>query len=420
MARFAIAALVVSGLFALGCRSGSGAPGDPLDAPASPQASAVPAPLATLPTTAATPSAPIVASPDAAPPPVPLRPDAPAPADTLARDVAGYTLRAVLRPADPQAPSHAPEVSTAGLDAARKRTDAHLLIDLAPFRARFVVEGRGFVLPEGTEIRARADRYGHLLLLPNEPSYRVAASGSLRALLGERRLDVAPVASPDVTGSSEGARRLGYRTRKVDVVSRAGRATFELARVADAGEGGPLVCRFLLDLMSAPPSTPLCAADEVPLHAELHWATHGSIAFEAVSIVRRLDLGPSQLAAPPPTLTYAPGALPPLASDVLLSPQELGALHTGPGETGRERDPVHDKDPRGTLTLVNSGDELSFVWLDGVPVAWVAPGARGEVQNLYRGRYALEWRTFLGDVLEPARQIAVPGTSDSSVVDAGP
>ena len=48
--------------------------------------------------------------------------------------------------------------------------------------------------------------------------------------------------------------------------ARAGVATFEIARVADVGEGGILLTRMLLELLAAAPSTPVAALDEVPLH----------------------------------------------------------------------------------------------------------------------------------------------------------
>jgi hypothetical protein len=69
---------------------------------------------------------------------------------------------------------------------------------------------------------------------------------------------------------------------------------------------------------------------------------------------------------------------------------------------------------------VNSTDELRFAWLDGVPVAWLAPGARETIATLLRGRYTLAWRTFLGDVADPVQTIVVPSTNDLGAPDAGP
>ena len=81
--------LVLAGLFGLvslaGCKAQSGGPeGTPDDATASPQATAIPAPLATPAVNA---SAGVVVTPEGGPPPVPLRGDVALGPDTLARIV---------------------------------------------------------------------------------------------------------------------------------------------------------------------------------------------------------------------------------------------------------------------------------------------------------------------------------------------
>ncbi len=311
---------------------------------------------------------------------------------------------ATLRTDAPASP-RSPDANATAIDAARKENEAHLTIDLAQSRARVVI-GRGFAVSENAELRARADRYGYLLLL--EPaSYRVIAPGALRALFGERRVDVAPLSVADVRGGDEGARRLGVRTRRYEAVTRAATATFEIARVADAGDSGALLCRILLDWMGASPSTPLCGTDDVPLHAEFHWTTHGALTFDVTSIVRRLDIAAADIVAPPSQTNFVAGPLPPQGADILLTPAELALLHNG------------SPDARGVLKLYNSTDELRFVALDGAPAAWVAPGARVELPPISKGRYNVEWRTFFGDSADSPVSIAVPGTSESGVLDAG-
>jgi hypothetical protein len=42
----------------------------------------------------------------------------------------------------------------------------------------------------------------------------------------------------------------------------------------------------------------------------------------------------------------------------------------------------------------------------------VGPGERLALTSMLRGRYAVQWRTFLGDSWEPADTIVVPGTSE--------
>ena len=346
----------------------------------------MPAQLAAVPQLS--PSGTLPLSLDAGPPPIPLRGDITAVADVVGtKEIIGYTLQAAFRPAELLPPPRGAEVSQAGLEAARRKTEPRMTIDLSATRARIVL-GTGFVLPAESELRARVDRYGFFLVAPGGASYRTAAPGSLRALLGERRLDVAPLSPADVAPRGDGPRLLGYRTRRVELVTRAANATIEIAHVTDSGDGGSLLCRVLLDLVNAPPSTPLCGWEDVPLHADLRWTTRGALAFDVTSIARHTDLSPLTLAAPPPTSVFLPTPPPP-----------------SPGEA--------------LLVLVNSTDELRLAWLDGVPIAWVGPGARIAVPGLVRGRYTLQWRTFLGDVLEPPEPITIPGQSRVGPEDGG-
>jgi hypothetical protein len=406
--------------FAPGCRGAA----DALDPTPSPQASAEPTPLANVP--AATTSV----ADDAGPPPVSLRSDRPLPPDSphetsreqgtkeIARDakeLAGYALQAVLRTGESPAAAKGPETNLSAIEAAKRKTETRISIEASQTRARFVLSS-GFVLPQGTELRERADRYGYLVLWPGEDVYRVAESGSLRALLGERRLDVAPLSQATVSPVAEGGRRLNVHTRRLEVSTRAARASFELATFREAGEGGVLICRLLLDLMNAPPSTGVCAADEVPLRAELRWTTKGALTFEVTSIVRRTDLSVQDLAAPPAQGVFE--TRPPAAMDgeIMVSKADLGAFRTAPADPG----PMASRDAQGPppesgLEVVNSSDELRVAWLDGVPVAWVAPGGRQWLSSLVRGRYVLQWRTFLGDAWEPPRNVGAPGWFDVNV-----
>jgi len=424
----AVCALALAAPLALlgggACRS---APVEPPDAAPSPQATAEPAPLA--PATAG--GAAAITGADGGVAPEPLRSDR-AIAPDLPResgreggnkepardpkDLAGYALQAVVRAGEGAGAPRAPEVSAPGIDSARRRTEARLAIELSQARARVAFSG-GFVLPPGTELRARVDRYGHLLLWPGEATYRVAEPGALRALLGERRLDVAPMSGAEVSPNGEGLRRLNARTRRVEVSTRAAKATLELATFRDAGDGGVLLCRMLLDLMSAmlPPSPASCAADEIPLHAELRWTTRGALVFDVTAIARRTDLPALDLATPPAGLAFVTAPLPPSTAEALLPRGDLTAFRTGPVDVASPstRD-AQASPPESGLLLVNSSDELRLAWLDGVAVAWVAPGGRVSLPSLPRGRYILQWRTFLGDAWEAPEPIVVPGTSEVS------
>jgi hypothetical protein len=415
----ALAALAGLLLALGGCKGG--APDPQGGAAPSPQASAEPAPFTNPP--APIPTAGTSAA-DGGPPPEPLRTDlgvAPdVPRDLLTRDagyredtreVAGYAMQALLRTGEGPLPLRAPEVNSAVIDSARRRAEARVAIEMSQTRARFVLTGGGFVVPQGTELRSRLDRYGHLLLWPGEETYRVAEPGSLRALLGERRLDVAPVSRAEVVDGGEGPRRLNLRTRRVEVSTRAAKATLELATLRDADDGGALVCRMLLDLMSASPSTAACESDEVPLHAELRWTTQGALTFDVTSITHRADLVAQDLEVPPATLAFAPSPPPDSPAESLVPRSELAAFRSAPVEVPPAS--PRDRQDAAGLMLVNSTDQLRVVWIDGVPAAWVAPAARLALPSLLHGRYVVQWRTFLGDAWEPPTTVIVPGVSEA-------
>jgi hypothetical protein len=381
----------------------------------SPQASAQPAPL-----TGAT--APASASPvallEGGPPPAPLRGDEALPAEGPSKEGVGYTLAAVFRQADLIGPPRANEVNQAGLEAARKATELKLAIDLSATHMRLTFVGRGFVVPPDTELRAKADRYGHVLVWPGGATYRPLAPGALRALLGERRLDVAPITNADVLQRDETGRRIGIRTHIVDVTTRAAQGSFEVGKLEGAAEGGVLLCRVLLDLMNAPPSTPLCALDELPVRAELKWTNRGSLVFELTGTLKKADMPLTPMLVPPPNASFASAPLPVAGVSPMLTASELGALRTQDVEVPP---PPNGVPMTGdTLLVSNSTPELRVLYLDGVPAAWAAPSSRGELHGLKRGKYVAQWRTFLGDAIEQPITQTVPGAAQvGAVPDAG-
>ncbi len=402
-------------LFLLAACKGQAASGDP-DAQASPQALATPAPLSSIaaPTTSA-----LVTTLDAGPPPVPLRFDQALPVDALGvKELIGYTLDAVFRPIDPPAVPKGPDVVQAALDSIRKKTEPRLTLDVGAGRLRAALVSPGFVLPVGTEIRSRSDRFGQILVSPDATNYRVLSPGVLRALLGERRLDVSPMSGAEVAPRGEG-QRLGFKTRKVDVTTRAGKGSFELAKLADAGESGMVLARLLGSLLDAPPATTIALEGEVPIRLELVWTTgekgaRGGILFEVTSVVRRTDMPPRDLATPPIQASFIDSSLPSHAAEMLASTADIAAIHNGPTNA------AGGIESRGNLVLTNGTDELRYAYLDGAPVAWLTPRARIELPNLAKGKYQLVWRSFLGDFVEPMRVVEAPGANDASGSDAGP
>lgn len=384
------------------------------DAQASPQALATPAPLSSAPALA-TSALPAWAAGDAGPLPVALHGDRALSQDTIAKEFSGCTLEATLRAPDAPAPLKGPDIGVATLDALHKRTETKLMVDVAPGHARLLLASGAFPFPVGTELRGRTDQFGLVLVEPGGATYRVVEHGVLRALLDDRRLDASPMSGVEVAPRGEGW-RLGGKTRRLEVTTRAGKGTFELLRVAEAGDGGMVIARALASLLDAPPGTQVALEGEVPVRVEIAWATpsqqqgRGGVVFEATSVTKRADLGARELAVPPPFASFAPRTLPARAFELFATPAELAALHVAPASPAA----------RGALTLVNGTDELRFAWLEGVPIGWLAPRARVQLPNLPAGRYQLAWRSLLGDVADAARPVEVPGTADASGADAGP
>jgi hypothetical protein len=364
----------------------------------SPQASAQPAPFAM----------PLLASMspnnEGGPPPSPLRSDVALEAESAGKDVSGYSLVVVVRLPDAPAVPTGPPVNGAAIDTIRKQNEPRFAIDLSPTRMRMQLESPGFFLARDAELRARIDRYGHVFLPPDLATYHVLAPGSLRSLFSERRADVSPLSPADVTSRGEGVRRLGYRSRKVEVQGRAGKGTFEIIKLPDLGDGGALFARALLDLMNVAPQTAVVSSDEIPIHAELQWSSRGAVFFDVTSILKRTDLSPSAMAVPPPGAAFTIGPLTLLAGELRVDPKELSAIHTGPIDIGPEAASVTS----GALVLSNTRDTPRFAWLDGAPVAWVAPDGRVELSALPRGRYQLEWRSFLDDAADGPKTVTVP------------
>jgi len=426
------------GLLALGaCHSPPAS--EPPDPAASPQAKAEPAPIASPPpaSSVVAPGASAAGGGPFASPPQAMRPDEAAPPDAPPRDGGRegtkdlspvYSVAFALRSSDVAAPPRGLELSAAGLEAARKKSEPALAVDLAPGHARAVLED-GFVLPEGTELRVRGDRFGYVVLAPDGASYRIGATGSLRALLGEGLFDVAPSSVAEVTARGDGTRRLGRATRRMEVTTRAARATFELARVPEVGDGGALLCRMFLDLMSAGPATPACGDGDLPLHVELRWSaqpsegpggrrrTAGVSVFDATSIVRRTDVPPAQFLTPPPTAAFVPTGEPARGSHLFLARADLAALRIGGGETGSGHP---GEGPAAVLSLHNSTDELRYVWLDGVPLAWLAPGGRLDVSGVPHARATVQWRTFLGDAIDATQTVSLPAMVDALAPPGSP
>ena len=418
-----------------------------LDAGASPNASILPAPLATEAPELLDAGGPLMTKIDAGPQGIPadsagrlvvpdagapvpeaLRADPIAPESPTVREVAGLSLDAVFRWKDVPAPPKAPEVSADGLREALKLTALTWKIDLADAgRMRIEFTSRALPLPAHAEIRARSDRYGNLVIWPMATEYRVIQPGALRTVVGERRVDVTPLALGTVKAQGEG-RRLGLVTRKVEIGSSLGTLKLELGKSIEVGDGGQLLCRVLVEMNGIDPKTSVCQPGEVPLSAVYAWTggdpakPAGGVTFEVTTLTKRTDVALNGMLTPPPGAAFAATGLPAVPHGIFLSKDELTAFRTAPLPLPPSTDATA---PGEGFVAVNRSDTLLYLLLDGVPVVAVPPGGDRYVIGPVRGHYVAQWRTFLGEKVYPAQTVEMParlthgGAADAGAPDGG-
>ncbi|WP_437569774.1 hypothetical protein [Sorangium sp. So ce542] len=417
-------------LAAAGCEPSRQQPADLVEAGASPNARILPAPLANeapdlLDASTVEASAKLasddygrlIMSEASQQSPLPLSPATPLPEDApSARELSGVTLEAAFRWRDVPQPPKAPEVAAAGVHAAQRLTDLSWKVDLTETgRMRVQFTSRALPLPPGSELRARHDVYGEILLWPASAQYRVVPPGALRTLLGERRVDVTPLSAGSARPVGEG-KRLEVDVRKVEVHASLGALYLELGRMPEAGDGGPLLCRALLEILGVDPKSPECVAGEVPLYASYAWQSGGGVAFEVTSAVRRTDLLSTDLLMPPPSSAYAAAGLPSAQGGVFLTRDELAAIRTEPLPLPASVDPGA---PGEGFVAVNQTDALYYLLVDGIPAVAVPPMSERYVAGPQRGRYVVQWRTFLGESIDPPQTVEMPARLVRSGADAG-
>jgi hypothetical protein len=389
----------------------------PEDAAPSPNASILPAPLTSVATPVDLGAHGLDAGPavddrarilDAGIPPAePVRVDRPLSSDYVgSKETTGISLTFEVKFPDAPPPPRAPEVSNEGISAARKATALRWTVAASEAgRLRIAFEGRGFPVPGGTELRARIDRYGHALVFPGGNEYRVVAPGGLRPLFGERRLDAVPLVLGEVAQKGAGPVRAGHTTRRLEVTSKMGVLTLDLAKIADAGLGATLLCRTFVDFLGVDPSLPVCPVGEIPLRAQLVSPGGGGVVFEAIEVSRKTELPASDLHCPPPSSQLARVLLPGAGPGVVLTREEAAALRQRAIDVGP---PAPGAPPEGLLAR-NATDGLRYLLIDGINVGWVLPSSEATVTGLLRGRYVVQWRSFLGEAVDPPRTLEVPG-----------
>lgn len=348
--------------------------------------------------------------------PRPLRSHQPLPRDTLTlHEGSGVTLDAQWVWADVSAAPSVAQLDKEELKRVRQKTTLAVTIDLAlAGRMRMAFDSPAFPLPEDSELRARLDRYGQILVWPSGRAYRVLPPGSLRAVFAERRTDVLPLVSGKIRSKGRG-KLLGFDSVRTEVTSAMGQLALEQARVGGTGQSGELLCRLLVELIAVDPATPVCRHDLLPLLAQFHWAEGGQLTFRVNGISHLQDLLLGDIYVPPPHAAFNPDALPPQPSSVFLTAAELGALRSRAAKIG----PPPKNAPREGLTAVNHTDTLRYLLLDGVPVAWVRPHGSVHLSGTKPGRYQVSWRNFFGTRVTPPHVVELPATLQIDGTDAG-
>lgn len=277
---------------------------------------------------------------------------------------------------------------------ARDRGDFALRLDTTSTRLRIVLGSDAFVLPAKSELRSRPDYRGQLLFWPGQKKYRVVPEGALRALFAERRVDVSPVVAASVSERGEG-HYLGRRVERTELVTPTGKLVLEQFRAPTLGAGGLLLCRFVLELVSASAETPACARGLVPLRASATWPSGKTFTFRVLSFGERPEATVEDFLTPPDAATLTSGELPQSAG--LLLPAELQAQLKPAGPAGASPRLEHEAPPAQGLVVQNRSTAVTYLWIGGLPVAWSPAFTSVHLDGLKAGRYAVEFSDFFGD-----------------------
>lgn len=266
-------------------------------------------------------------------------------------------------------------------------------------RLRVTFPEGGWLLPEGTELRARSDKLGHVLVWPDGRSYRVVPVGALLTLLLERRIDIMPRFA--VPGSDGGAVRLAG-ARKGDFETPVGVLRLEPRASVHAGEpSGELVCRFMAELVRARVSE-LCVKAPLPGSGSLRLAQGSTLPLFIENFTARSDLVEKRMLVPPELPIWKPGEYPPGGLGPLESDDEnalMRELGLSPDETGAV-DRVGILNGRGVPVLLSIQDR---------PLRFLAPGerfvrrSRGPVS--YRAQGLLGLGESAGGLIQPGTEV---------------
>jgi hypothetical protein len=347
---------------------------------------------------------------DAAPPePRALREDQLLPAG-IPHENTGFTLNARLRWLDAASAPRVPEQNPEGLQRARDAVGFDLVIDLAGGHMRFAFASRAFTLPPGSELRARDDLYGHALLWPNGIAYTVLPPGTLRSVLSQQRSDVVPLVRPRFTALSAGS-LYGYGTERVELGTPTGKLELEQARGpnslpnATIWASGASLCQLLIELVGASPVSSACRADLLPVRAVYTWPNGQHFAFEVTRLTRRSDFNPSAFSMPPSGAEFRQSELPPSPPLSMFSESELAEFRLRPVVRSDKPDPSA---PKSGLLLLNHSEGLRYITLDGVPIARLVAGSELSLPGVRAGKYQVGARDFFDSEDAQLKSVETP------------
>lgn len=334
-----------------------------------------------------------------------MREDQPLSPDSLTqRDGAGVALDADWIWYDLPTVGSFAHASAEATNDARTSTRRSVHIELgATGRMRLVLVGHGYPLADGTELRSRVDRSGHVLVWPSQDQYRVASPSSLRALFGDRRLDVGPLFEATPTPARPG-RALGYTLEGLTTTTPFGELTLESTTETAAGSGAVLLCRLLTELLGVDPASPVCAETALPLKAQFRFARGGRLGFVVTQVAKRVDSTTTTLLVPPDTAEFRRDGLP-LVPGGSIPKAMLAALRTRAPATSVA---AAADAPKQGLVAVNHATSLRALLIDGIPVSWLGAGEERSLAELKNGIYSVAWRDFFGDYVEPAHDLNLP------------
>jgi len=347
-----------------------------------------------------------------APPPEPhaLREDRALPPENP-HETSGFTMSTRLRWLDGTNAPRVPEQNPEGVQRARDATSFDLVIDLAGGRMRLAFASRAFSLPPGTELHARDDLYGHALLWPNRRTYTVLAPGALRSVLSQQRADVVPLVRPRFSALPAGS-LFGFSTERAELATPTGKLELEQARAPSPlpssaiWASGASLCQLLIELVSASPASSACRADLLPVRAVYTWPNGQHLAFEVIRLTRRTDFNPNALAVPPAGAEFRQSELPPPPPIALLSESELADFRTRAAARTEKPDPGA---PKNGLLLVNHSEGMRYFTIDGAPVALLPAGTEHTLLGLRTGKYQISARDFFDGDDAQAKSVEVPG-----------